>query len=142
MHQPTSDTYINICLHNASYITEWSSSFPSLFATNLSYPFHISLNPTLPTQFSRHILSNVFHNFFRTTALFQNRHLMFSLPCHILIMYKYIVLIPSSQHLIPIDLTVVTWSVSTLWALKNTKSQLDRSNVQLTAYNSVQCEDG
>jgi len=132
------DTYINICLQHASYITQWSSSFPSPFATNLSYPFHISLNPQFPTQFSSHILSNVFDNSSRIAALFQNRPLNSCLPCHILNMYNRIVPKPPTLHLFLNNLAVVTWSVSTPCKLKNHKSQWDKSKIQLTAYNSVQ----
>ena len=67
--------YTNTCLQNASYILVSSSSFPSPFATNISYPFHISLNPQFPTQFSRHILSNVSQDSFHIVTVFQNHQL-------------------------------------------------------------------
>jgi len=67
------DTYINICLQNTSYILKSSSSFPLLFPTNLSYPFHISSKPTFTTQFLHHILSNVSNLTFYIAALFQKR---------------------------------------------------------------------
>ena len=44
MYQATFDTYITICPHNARYISKSYSSFPSPFAANILYPFHISLN--------------------------------------------------------------------------------------------------
>jgi hypothetical protein len=44
MHQATFDTYIKICPQIARYIPKSSSSFPSPFATNIAYPFHISLD--------------------------------------------------------------------------------------------------
>jgi len=42
MYDPTLDTSIYICPQNASYIPESSATFTSTFATNISYPFHIS----------------------------------------------------------------------------------------------------
>ena len=86
-------------LQNASYITEWSSSFPLHFATNISYPFHISHNPTLPTQFSRNILSNVLDNFFPYySSVIKSPFDLFRLQCHVLIMYKWYVLISNHNN--------------------------------------------
>ena len=108
IYQATFVTNINIYPQNASYITESSRIFPSLFATNISYRFHISQNPTLPTQFSLHILSNVFDNFFPYySCVSKSRFDLFCLPCYILNMYR-IVSKPSTQHLLQSDLTVVT----------------------------------
>jgi len=84
MYQPTLDTYINICSQSVSYILKSSSSFPSPVATNISYPFHISSKPPLATQFSRHILSNVFDQSFNIAAVFQN---VLSVVSHINYLY-------------------------------------------------------
>jgi len=46
------DTYNSICSQNASYILEYFSRFPSVFS-NITFPFHISFTPPLPTQLSR-----------------------------------------------------------------------------------------
>ena len=69
MYQPKFDPYNNICIQSASYILESSGTFPSPFATNISNPFHISLNPPPATQFSRHVLSNVFDQSFDISAV-------------------------------------------------------------------------
>ena len=90
MYQPTSDTCINICPQSASYILVSSSSFPSPFATNVSYPFLISLNPPLATQFSRHILSNVFDHSVHIAAVFHNcQFCVLSVVSHMNYLYVY-----------------------------------------------------
>ena len=73
IYQRTLDTYINIWPQSVSYIPEFSRSFPLLFATNISYPFHFSFKPPIATQFSRHILSNMLYQSFHVVAMFQNR---------------------------------------------------------------------
>jgi len=50
---------VNAWPHSARYILEYTSSFPSTFTTNISYPFYNYFKLPFPTQFSRHILSNV-----------------------------------------------------------------------------------
>jgi len=77
MYQATLDTYINICPQRSSYIFKPTSKFPSYFVTNISYPFHISLNHQFPTQFSRHILSNVFDLSFHIAAVSKSPMLCF-----------------------------------------------------------------
>jgi len=72
-YQPTLDTSINICPQIDGYNLEYLSSFPSALATKISYPFYISLKPPLATQFSRHIVSNVFDQSFHISTVFQNR---------------------------------------------------------------------
>ena len=69
----TLDIYTNICSKCATYSLEYSSSFPSLFATNISYPFYNSFKPPFATYLSRHILSNVFDQSLHIAVLFQNR---------------------------------------------------------------------
>jgi len=71
MCQPTSDTYINTFPESASYILKFSSSFLSHFATNISYQFHISCEPTFTSVFSSHILSIVYDKVFQIAAEFQ-----------------------------------------------------------------------
>ena len=118
----TFHTYINICLQNASYVTEWSSSFPSPFATNLSYPFHISHNPTLPTHFSRHILSNVFDKFSALQLCFKIA-LWSLLSAMSLIKYVEINCFKTAtQHQFLNDLTVDTWIISTSCARTKPKN--------------------
>ena len=83
-------TYISICSQCASYILESSSSFPSPFTTDISYPFHISLKPPFATQFSHHILSNVFNLSFCIAAVFHNRQFcVFSIMSHMNYWYMY-----------------------------------------------------
>jgi len=64
--------YLSIWLQSPDYIVASTSSFPSPFATNSSYPFHISFKPPFATQFSRHIMFNVFDQSFHISAVFQN----------------------------------------------------------------------
>jgi hypothetical protein len=91
MYQPKLDTYINISPLSASCIPKPSNSFPLPFATNIPYPFHISLNPQFPTQFSRHIPSNPFVQSFHISFAFHNRPFdLFCLSCHIIILYNWI----------------------------------------------------
>ena len=109
VYQSTLATYINICPQTASYIFKPSSSFPSHFPTNISYPFHISFKPPFTTEFPRHILSNVFDQSFHISAVFQNRHFdLFCLPCCIVIIYVCIELQTLTQQQFRNVLTVVT----------------------------------
>ena len=54
------DTYITSFPTIASYILKSSRSFLSAFATNISYPFHITFKQQFTSTFFRHILSRVF----------------------------------------------------------------------------------
>jgi hypothetical protein len=75
----------------AGYILDSTSSFPSPFATNISYPFANSSKPHFATQFSPHILSDVFDQSLHISAVFQNRTFdLFCLSCHIWIIYTRI----------------------------------------------------
>jgi hypothetical protein len=58
---------------NASYILEWTSSFPSVFATNSSCQLHNNFKPPLATEFSDRILSNDFDQSFDIAVAFQNQ---------------------------------------------------------------------
>ena len=71
--QTTLDTYINICPQIDVNILETTSSYPSAWVTIISYPFHISFKPPFASQFSPHILSKVFDQFFHISAVFQYR---------------------------------------------------------------------
>ena len=67
-----------------SHILKSSSTFPSPSATNIQYPFHISLKPTSPTQFSRTIPPNVFYQSIHISIAFQNRPIDLPiLSCHV-----------------------------------------------------------
>jgi hypothetical protein len=44
----------------------------SSFTANIDYPLHISLKPTLRTQFSRHTLSSLFDQCFHISVVCQN----------------------------------------------------------------------
>jgi len=63
-------------LQNSSHILEYSSSFPSVFAPNITCPFPISSKPPLPTQFSRLfcVVCSTLHLCFKIK-------LFISLPC-------------------------------------------------------------
>jgi len=52
-YQPMYNNYISIWSQSSSHILEYSSSFPSVFAPNITCPSHTSSKPSLPTQFSR-----------------------------------------------------------------------------------------
>ena len=54
-----------------SHILKSSSTFPSPFATNIQYTFHISLKPTSPTQFSRHFTYNALFQSIDISVAFQ-----------------------------------------------------------------------
>ena len=99
MYQPPSNTYINICPHSASYIPKSSSSFPSTFATNISYPFHISLNKQFPTQFSCHILSKVSQQSFHIAAMIQNsQSCVLSVVSRLNYLYLYLITNINTAH--------------------------------------------
>ena len=75
-------------LNRPLHILEYSSRFPSFFATNISYQFHISSKPPIPTQFLRHILCTVFDQSLDITVVFQNQPFdLFWMPCHVLIFH-------------------------------------------------------
>jgi len=74
-------TYINILSQNDSYIPKCFSSFPSPFATKISYPFHISFKPKFTSVFSRRILSKVFDLPFHISAVSKSPMLCF--VCHV-----------------------------------------------------------
>jgi len=88
MYQATLVTYINNCPQISSYILKPTSNFPPPFATNLSYTFHISLNPQFPTQFAHHTRSNVFDQSIHISVVFQNRAFdLLCLSCRLWIFY-------------------------------------------------------
>ena len=141
--------YINNVSTNIWYLHQYLSSncqlysrifkqLPFTFATTISYPYHISLNPPLATQFSRHILSKVFDQSFHISGVFQNPHLVrFCLPCHVLIIYTCTELQAFAQHLFRNVFTVVSWTVSTPCERTYPRGQWDRNNVLLASHNSV-----
>jgi len=99
IYQPTLDTYINIWPQSVSCIPEFSNNFPLNFATNISYPFHIPFKPPFPTQFSRHILSIVFHLSVHTAPVFHNRTCDLFVPSYRLcILYNCLELTLLTQH--------------------------------------------
>ena len=102
MYQTKLVTYIYMCPQNASCIPKSSSSLPSPFPTNISYLFHISLNPPFPTQFSRHILSNVFHLTFYISVVFQKRKCyVVSVVPRVNYIYIFIKLQTLTRHIFP-----------------------------------------
>ena len=111
----------------------------SLQISLLTFHNHFTYHKTQHYQISSHaafcLMCRII--FFVLQLCYKIALLFFRQQCHVLIMYKWNVLNPSTQHLFRRDLTVVTWSVITPCARKNPKSQLDKSNVQSTSYNSV-----
>jgi len=102
MYQTKLVTYIYMCPQNASCIPKSSSSLPSPFATDMSYPFHIPLNPPFPTQFSRHILSNVFHLTFYISVVFQKcKCCVVSVVSRVNYIYNFIKLQTLTHHIFP-----------------------------------------
>jgi len=77
----TLDIYVNILSQIYSYISKYFTNFSCVFATNISYPLHISLNQSLATQFSRHILSKLFDLSFHISAVSKSPMLCF--VCHV-----------------------------------------------------------
>jgi hypothetical protein len=91
------------------YILESLSSSSPAFVTNILYPFHISFKPPFATQFSLHILSDVFDQSSHFSTVFQNR--TFDLSClssHMILMYKCSLLKSLIRHLFQNVLTVAT----------------------------------
>ena len=125
-----------------------SSKMPVILQNDPAASLHISLltfhnlftfHSTQHYQISSHatfcLMCSIIFSYY--SSVIKWPFYFFRLQCHVLIMYKWNVLNPSTQHLIRSDFTVVTWSDSTPCAHTNPSTQLDRSNVQLTAYNSV-----
>jgi len=76
-------------ISNCQLYSEYSSRLPSVFTTIFSCPFHTLFKPPLATDFSRHFLCTVFDRSFDMTVVLQNQTFnLFSLPCHVFIIYS------------------------------------------------------
>jgi len=74
----------------------------SLLTFHIHFTFISSHHLQLATQFSRHILSNVFNQCFHISTVFQNGpFFLFCLSCHIRIVYNCIVLKSLIKHFVP-----------------------------------------
>jgi hypothetical protein len=59
------------------------TKFIHIFETNISNQFQIFFKPQFATQFSHHILSNVFDQSFHISVVFQNRHFNLFFFCRV-----------------------------------------------------------
>jgi len=74
----------------------------SLLTFHTCFIFHIPLNPPFPTQFSRHILSNVFHLTLYISVVFQKRKCcVVSVVSRVKYIFTFIKLQTSTHHIFP-----------------------------------------
>jgi hypothetical protein len=106
-YQPTFDTYINIWNQMASYIPQHSSYFHCLFATNISFIFHISFKPPELNQFTRPFCVLCSTRLSKSQFRFKISYLIsYSLPCHVIIIYTCTELQSFTRYLFRNVLTV------------------------------------
>jgi hypothetical protein len=97
------EVHCTLCVHNtdinswpqsASYTLEFACSSPSAPATNISYPFHVSVS-TYRTEYWRHVPSNLLDQSVQIVASFQRRLFALYFPSrHVWIINGYWMTIP------------------------------------------------